>query len=115
MNGESVNEALLAGVPVSPKTDFNSLSSSGFPFDCSMLNQDHIVGIVSIHVTLLDTMSHCWTQYTFSSFVSTLDLESRKVVPDVVPVTDSTSFENVLHIRDGLENLTLLYTLHSHL
>jgi hypothetical protein len=54
-------------------------------------------------------------QYSFSSFVSTLDLESRKVVPDVVPVRDSTSFESVLHIRDGLENLTLLHTLQSHL
>jgi len=38
MNGESVNEALLAGVPVCPQTEFNNLSSSGFPFDCSMLN-----------------------------------------------------------------------------
>lgn len=49
--------------------------------------------------------------------MSTIDLESRKVVPDVVPVKDSTSFEAVLHIMYGLENLTLLllYTLHSHL
>jgi hypothetical protein len=44
VNGESVNETLLAEVPVSPKTDFNNLSSSGFPFDCSMLKPGSYCG-----------------------------------------------------------------------
>jgi hypothetical protein len=108
VNGESVNEALLAVVAVSPKTDFNNLSSSSFPFDCSMLNPGSYCGYCKHAYHIVE----CST-----SFMSTLDLASRKVVPDVVPVKDSTSSEVVLHIRYGLENLTLLllYTLLSHL
>jgi hypothetical protein len=77
VNGESVNEALLAGIPVSPKMDFNNLSSPGFPFDCSVLITGSYCGYCQHQVL------HCWMQNRFSSFVSTLDLESRKVVPDV--------------------------------
>jgi hypothetical protein len=105
-----VNEALLAGVPVSPKTDFNNLSSPGFPFDCSMLNPGSYCGYCK-HTCPVGC------SIAFHLSFQHLIFESRKIVPDVVQVKYSTSFEAVLHIRDGLENLTLLllHTFHSHL